>query len=208
MGLRMSGNILKIGTKRLLLPWRKYKSEDVTTPQDVPDTVKTSYPQANILVDISPKASNAVSRYCLQAMIHDFWKLPPRNRGTLDSELRYISSKLAPETKESIEIVQKNGAIAAQFCEDVNMMVDTNVEEARLLIGLIEVLFKDWYLDRKNRELRCEELRKMADEAQKSAPTLLTKKAPARLKSPVVKKAKVSERTSKASNGTANTTNT
>ena len=199
----MIGNILKNGGRHTMLPWLKFKERDVSVPRDVPDTVKETYPQANFLVDISPKASNALSRYCLQVMIRDYWKLPPRKRGTLDAELRQISSMLSPETRESFEIVRKHGMVGAQLCEDVNMMVETTAEEARLLIGLIDVLFKDWYLDRKNRETRCEELRKIADEVQKSAPTLLTKKVPPRLKSPAAKKTKARAAGAKVSRGSA-----
>jgi hypothetical protein len=38
--------------------------------------------------------------------------------------------------------------------EDVNVIIDVEPAEAELLIGLIETLFEDWYVDREEKQKR------------------------------------------------------
>jgi uncharacterized protein (UPF0147 family) len=53
--------------------------------------------------------------------------------------------------------------------KDINIIVDVEPEEAQLLIGLIEQLVDDWYVDRENRRVRSEALKALA-EAKKNKP--------------------------------------
>ena len=47
--------------------------------------------------------------------------------------------------------------------EDINVVVEVEPEEAALLIGLIETLIGEWYINRHERQQRLKELRELAE---------------------------------------------
>lgn len=152
----------------------KEETKFAAPPEEVPESVKETYGQACFLIDVSPKAGGALARNCLQQIIYDFWKTSPKAKGTLSAELDSLSSKLPPETKGSIEFVRNFGNIDDQLAEDVNMMVDTSVAEAKMLVALIQILFQDWYLERRSRQERHERLQEIALELGRDIPLELT----------------------------------
>ena len=137
-----------------------------TAPSDVPEKVQDAYGQALFLVERSPRASGALSRYCLQQIIRDFWDIEPKKQGMLSDELDHISGMIAEETRDSIQCVREFGSIDYHFSQDRDMMVDTTVEEARMLLALVQLLFQEWYAERYKRKTRCETIRRMAEIAQ------------------------------------------
>ena len=50
------------------------------------------------------------------------------------------------------------GNIGAHMEKDINVIVDVDPNEAKLLIGLIETLVDDWYVTRHERKSRMEKL--------------------------------------------------
>jgi len=52
--------------------------------------------------------------------------------------------------------------------KDINVILDVEPREAELLINLIEILFKDWYIARHERELRLEDVIKTAADKKQS----------------------------------------
>ncbi len=137
-----------------------------TAPSDVPEKVQDAYGQALFLVERSPRASGALSRYCLQQIIRDFWGLETENQGLLSDELDFISEMIAEETRDSIQCVREFGSIDYHFSQDRDMMVDTTIEEARMLLALVQLLFQEWYAERYKRKTRYETIRRMAEIAQ------------------------------------------
>lgn len=156
----------------------------LTPPAEVPDAVKDAYSQACFLIDVSPRAAGALARDCLQKMVYDFWKIAPRNKGALSEELDYIASKVPDETQSSIKHVRAFGSIEKQLSEDVNMMVETSASEAKMLVALIQTLFQDWYMERRNRRERHETLKKMGQKLANDVPLELTKEVTPQLESP------------------------
>jgi len=120
-------------------------------PDYIPENVREAYRQACFLTKVSPRASAALARSCLQIMIRDFWGLTRQKQGNLASELDHISPKLAPETAASIDAVRQAGSIDDHLQEDTDRLVDADLGEARLLIALTEVLFIDWYIESRER---------------------------------------------------------
>lgn len=105
--------------------------------------------------DLSPKASATLSRRCLQGIIRDFWKV---KSGRLVDEIAAISDKVDPLTWQGIDAVRKIGNIGAHMEAGMSLIVDVDPTEAELLIGLIEMLLKDWYILRESRRERLESL--------------------------------------------------
>jgi len=83
-----------------------------------------------------------------------------------------------PDTVDAIDDVRKVGNIGAHMEADINVIVDVDANEAQILIGLVELLFREWYVAR---DVRAEGLRKLKSLAaektdQKQAPPLSSEK--------------------------------
>lgn len=120
-------------------------------PDYVPSVIRDDYIEACLIRDLSPKASATLSRRCLQGMIRDFWKTKP---GRLVDEIDEIEDKTDPLTWAAINSVRKIGNIGAHMEKDINLIVDVEPTEAQMLIGLIELLIKDWYITQHDRQER------------------------------------------------------
>jgi hypothetical protein len=133
-------------------------------PDYVPAAIIEDYNEACLIRDLSPKASATLARRCLQGILRDFWKVKP---GRLVDEIEAIKSKVDPLTWGAIEAVRKVGNIGAHMEKDINLMVDVEPQEAQLLIGLIEVLIKDWYIAQENRKVHLNAIITVASQKEK-----------------------------------------
>jgi hypothetical protein len=118
-------------------------------PDYVPTPVRDDYAEACLIKDLSPKASATLSRRCLQGMIRHFWGV---SKSKLIDEIYAIKDKTDTLVWEAIDGVRKIGNIGAHMEKDINVVLDVDPNEAQLLIGLIELLVKDWYIARHDRE--------------------------------------------------------
>jgi hypothetical protein len=84
-------------------------------------------------------------------MIRDFWGI---TKGRLIEEIEALKDRTDALTWEAIDSVRQIGNIGAHMEKDINLIVDVDPDEAQLLIGLIELLVKDWYVTRHQREER------------------------------------------------------
>jgi hypothetical protein len=130
-------------------------------PSYVPEPVVADYREACLIRDISPKASATLSRRCLQGMIRDYWGI---SKSRLIDEIKALEEKVDPQAWAAIDAIRDVGNIGAHMEKDINIIVDVEPEEAQLLIELIEMLVKDWYVARHNRELAMAGIIKMAAE--------------------------------------------
>lgn len=149
----LPGKVLKIWR---LIPPSKAKS----FPSYIPKAILNDYEEACLICDLSPKASATLSRRCLQGIIRDFWNVEKDN---LKKEIEAIKDKVDPLTWDAIDSVRRVGNIGAHMEKDINLIVDVEPKEASLLIGLIETLLKDWYINREERKRNLEEIKKIAD---------------------------------------------
>jgi hypothetical protein len=120
-------------------------------PVYVPQPIREDYLEACQIRDLSPKASATLSRRCLQGMLRDFWGV---TKARLIDEIEAIKDKTDALTWEAIDAVRKIGNIGAHMEKDINLIVDVDPDEAQALIGLIELLIKDWYITRHDRQER------------------------------------------------------
>lgn len=117
-------------------------------PDYIPAPLLADYTEACLIGDLSPKASATLARRCLQGMIRDFWDVKKPN---LYEEINAIKDKVDPAIWAAIDAVRKIGNIGAHMEKDINLVIDVDPDEAQTLIQLIEVLFEEWYIARKNR---------------------------------------------------------
>ena len=118
-------------------------------PGYVPKAIREDYEEACLIENLSPKSSATLARRCLQGMIWDFWKV---RKNRLIDEIEAIKDKVDPLTWEAIDAVRKLGNIGAHMEKDIDLIVDVEPEEASKLIWLIELLIRDWYIDRHERK--------------------------------------------------------
>lgn len=118
-------------------------------PDYIPTAIIADYKEACLIRDLSPKASATLARRCLQGMIRDFWEI---KKDRLINEIKDIENKVDPTTWAAIDAVRKIGNIGAHMEKDINLIIDVEPSEAKLLIGLIETLINDWYIVRQKRQ--------------------------------------------------------
>lgn len=137
----------KVRASWQLLPPAKMK----VLPEYIPSVIVSDYREACLIAELSPKASATLSRRCLQGMIRDYWSV---SRPTLALEIEAIKDKIDDDAWTAITGLRKIGNIGAHMERDINVIVDVDPNEARLLIELIETLIEDWYVARHERKLR------------------------------------------------------
>jgi hypothetical protein len=127
--------------------------ESLAKPQPafIPKPIVDAYKQACRIVSLSPEASATMSRRCIQGMIRDFWKVKKR---TLWLEIEAIKTKVDKETWKAIHAVREFGNIGAHMQKNIDLLVEVDPGEAEMLIKLIELLFRQWYVRRYDDEER------------------------------------------------------
>lgn len=134
-------------------------------PDYIPEQIRGDYREACLIRDRSPKASATLARRCLQGMITHFWKVKKR---TLAKQIDAIRARVDGHTWKAIDAVRKVGNIGAHMEKDVDLIVDVDPKEAGLLIGLIERLFKEWYVAKHDREASMTALIALAEGKEKA----------------------------------------
>lgn len=128
-----------------LIPSSKAKA----FPDYIPASIISDYNEACLVRDLSPKSSATLARRCLQGMIRDFHQIKKRN---LNQAINALKKKVDPLTWKAIDGVRSVGNIGAHMEKDINLIVDVEPEEVDELIKLIEILLKEWYINRRERE--------------------------------------------------------
>lgn len=139
-------NIEEILIKRLL-PTSSAK----VLPDYIPVMIREDYEEACAILGLSAKASATLARRCLQGMIRNFWQV---NGTNLYQEIEAIKSLIDPSVWDDINAVREIGNIGAHMEKDINLIVDIDEGEAKLLIELIENLIEEWYINREKRTKR------------------------------------------------------
>ncbi|SRR6266699_4189771 len=145
----------------LIQKWELIPSSKAAVfPDYIPQPIRDDYKEACLIATLSPKASATLARRCLQGILRDFWKVKP---GRLVDEIEQIKDKVDPLTWDAIEAVRKVGNIGAHMEKDIDAIIDVDTNEADLLIGLIETLFRDWYIMREERKSRLTQIKQIAE---------------------------------------------
>jgi hypothetical protein len=134
-------------------------------PDYIPQPILNDYYEACLIRDLSPKASATLSRRCLQGIIRDYWKV---SKARLIDEIEAIKDKVDPLTWQAIDAIRHVGNIGAHMEKDINLIIDVEPQEAGLLIGLIEMLIKDWYVARHERQERLKAVVKLSQDKKQA----------------------------------------
>lgn len=153
----------------LIQMWRLIpQSTAVPQPSFIPEPLRADYYEACAIRELSPKASSALSRRCLQGMIRDFCKIA---KNTLDAEIKTLRTAVEQniatpgvtlESVDAIDQVRSIGNIGAHMEKDISLIIEVDPGEAEALTGLIEMLFEEWYVARHTRQQRLAEIAAIA----------------------------------------------
>ena len=88
-------------------------------------------------------------------MIRDFWGVKAKN---LVDEIDLIKDKISADEYRVLNGIRRLGNIGAHMEKDVNTIVDIDPGEAQKLIKVLELLFKDWYIARHDRNKLYQEI--------------------------------------------------
>ncbi|MDW1825773.1 DUF4145 domain-containing protein [Vibrio sp. Vb0937] len=150
--------------QKSLNSWKlKPQSTARPLPDYIPQAIISDYEEACLIKDLSPKSSATLARRCLQGILRDFWQVKPAR---LVDEIKSIKDKVDPITWQAIDGVRGIGNIGAHMEKDINVIVDVEPQEAQLLIGLLEHLIKEWYINRHEREKQMQALIGVATQKQ------------------------------------------
>jgi predicted RNA-binding Zn-ribbon protein involved in translation (DUF1610 family) len=130
-------------------------------PTYIPKQIREDYEEACAILFLSPKASATLSRRCLQGMIRDYWGIvKPR----LYDEISALKDKIQPDLWSASDGLRQIGNIGAHMEKDVALIVDIDSGEAEKLICLIELLIKEWYINREERRKLFEDILQINEE--------------------------------------------
>ncbi len=144
-------------------------SPAIQFPDYVPDAVKSDYCEAYAIAHLSPKASATLSRRCLQSIIRDFWGIKEK---TLYQEISELQKRVSASQWDVLNALRNLGNIGAHPEADVNLIIDIDPDDAVKIIRVIELLIKQWYIERHDQEKLYSEVTSLSDEksSQKSNP--------------------------------------
>lgn len=146
--------------------WEKTLQPDIPNamvlPEYIPEYLREDYYEAYKIIELSPKSSATLTRRCLQGMIRDFWNI---KKDKLIKEIEELekNSKIDEETKRILDIIRKIGNKGAHLEKDVNLIVNIEKEDAKILLNLLEELFQTWYISKHEKEERLKKLEMKLD---------------------------------------------
>ncbi|MCB7038998.1 DUF4145 domain-containing protein [Eggerthella sinensis] len=126
--------------------------DSVDLPDYVPDKVRDDFREAYLIKDISPKASVALCRYCIQYMIRDFWGI---SKSRLVDEIADLEkSGKSPTSIKMLDAIRDMGNFGAHPEKDTSTIIEVDPEDADLAVQIVQTIIKDWYIDKHEREAR------------------------------------------------------
>ncbi len=130
------------------------RSRVASVPEGVPAHIAGDYKEAMAVLDISPKASAALSRRCLQALLKDAGNAAQDN---LAKQIETAQKNLPPYLAQNIDAIRNIGNFAAHptKAEDSGQIVEVEPGEAEWNLEVIEMLFDFYYVQLpKNEKMR------------------------------------------------------
>lgn len=140
-------------------------------PNEVPTNISQDYTEACLVEPFSKKASAALSRRCLQNMLHDKGIVKRDLSQEIDEAMKTLPSNLA----ESIDAIRHIGNFAAHPIKSTSTgeITDVEDEEAEWALDVLEGLFDYYYVQPSNVKRRTEAMNKKLTDLGK--PPLKTK---------------------------------
>lgn len=153
------------GLEKKFLVYPKTSSCD-KAPIEVPSHIAEDFDEAGLILNDSPKASAALSRRCLQTIIHEYFKVNKRN---LSEEIDEVMKQVPLYISKQLDAIRQIGNFSAHPIKSQNTGEIVNVEtgEAEWCLDILQSLFEFCYVQPKIAEEKMEELNKKLAECGK-----------------------------------------
>lgn len=117
------------------------KKKPIELSNLIPSTYSDDYLEAYNVLDISPKASAALSRRCLQRLLREKGEVKP---GSLANEISQIASKLPSELRQNVDAIRNFGNFASHPNKDVRTgeVIDVEPQEAEWTLEILKSLLE------------------------------------------------------------------
>ncbi len=119
-------------------------------PEQVPADLAQDFAEANAVLPISPKASAALSRRCLQAILTEAGYKSRNLASQVDAVLEEndASKSLPPDLRDSLDAIRNFGNFSAHPITDVTSLqiIDVDTGEAEWSLRLVADLFDHYYV--------------------------------------------------------------
>ena len=149
-------------TERHMLLFPRHRS-DRSAPGEVPEGVAEDYNEAVAVLDDSPKASAALSRRCLQALLREKGGTKSKD---LSGQIDEVLGKLPRPIAEEVDAVRHIGNFSAHATksQSTGEIVAVEPGEAEWTLEVLDALFDWYYVQPQKQEARREALNaKLAD---------------------------------------------
>ncbi len=113
-------------------------------PKEIPDHVKADYEEAALVLNLSPKASAALSRRCLQAVLRE---AGGANHRDLSKQIEAVIPNLPSYIAQNIDAIRNIGNFAAHPMKDQanGQILDVEPGEAEWNLDVLDLLFDYYY---------------------------------------------------------------
>ena len=111
----------------------------------VPEGLRKDFIEASLIMTLSPKASAALSRRCLQSILREKANI---KKGSLDKEIQQAMEHLPSHIAGAVDAVRQIGNFAAHpmKSQSTGEIVDVEVGEAQWDLDVLESLFDFYYV--------------------------------------------------------------
>lgn len=123
--------------------------------EEIPASYRNDYHEAVAVLPISPKASAALSRRCLQNFLQN--KLKIRQKSLAHEIDEFLETQEAPSViLDAVDAIRNIGNFAAHPLKDTNTgeIVDVEPGEAEWLLKVLDLLFDFYFVQPKKLEKR------------------------------------------------------
>lgn len=116
-------------------------------PEQIPADLTRDYQEAYAILDISPKASAALARRCLEELL-DKQGIKGEPRDTLAGKISSAIKQLPSDVGQALELIRHYGNFAAHTQKNVSSgeIVDVEPEEADISLKILSWLLNYYYV--------------------------------------------------------------
>jgi len=135
-------------------------------PDEVPINIAQDYNEASLVLPFSAKASAALSRRCLQAVLRDAAKTAQKD---LSNQIDEVLPSLPTYISDNLDAIRNIGNFAAheQKSKSTGTIMDIEVGEAEWNLDVLDSLFDFYYVRPKIEEEKRNKLEQKLSEAGK-----------------------------------------
>lgn len=129
------------------------------TSEEIPSHIAEDFNEAGLILNDSPKASAALSRRCLQTIIHEHFEVKKKN---LSEEIDEVMKQVPPYISKQLDAIRQIGNFSAHpiKSENTGEIVNVEIGEAEWCLEILQSLFDFCYIQPKLAEKKILELNK------------------------------------------------